>query len=674
MSTDPRIPASQRSRIDERLRRRFETPSRRFGPTPLWWWSGEPVTDERLEWQMRRFSDGGIDNLVLINLAPSGPQFDAEADDPPWFSDAWWQRVEHACELARELDMRLWFYDQIGFSGANLQGSITREHPWAAGSTLRRRQGESRGGRAVLQAGEALVAAYTPDGTLRETSDDGILLDAPSDSSLDLITAVPTAFDYLSQDAVRLLMDRVHGEFDRRVPQHLGTVIAGSFQDELPSTNPWTPSFLDEFAARRGYDLRPRLQALFGRTDVSGAKVRSDYYAVRTELTEEALFRPLRDWHDERGMLLGADQSNPARAGLPAQSTQIYTDYPRTHRHVSAVGSDHEGDSKFHASLAKLYGHERVWLEAFHSSGWGGTLEETWDWLMPFLRRGATLYNPHATYFSTVGGWFEWAPPSTDWRQPYWQHYRQFADAVARVTSTMTWGRSDADVAVLHPTATMQASLPLDMPITHFGAPDFDGALTDVARTQRIYLDLVGKDDWFHFHASALDRAGIGFDIVDDASVARAAPGGGRISVGEGSWSVVIVPSAVFLEESTATMLLDHLDGGGRVIVVGALPEHACGAAGDDGVVRALAGHRKLERVSGAEEAIAALHGVRDAQYARTDAPMLVRRAGRSAIALVGGAYPNGTAHPLRPEAGLERVTDYDFDRERYVRRRRIRV
>ena len=36
--------------------------------------------------------------------------------------------------------------------------------------------------------------------------------------------------------------------------------------------------------------------------------------------------------------------------------------------------------------MAHLYGHERVWIEAFHSSGWGGTLEDTYDWLLPFLR------------------------------------------------------------------------------------------------------------------------------------------------------------------------------------------------------------------------------------------------------------------------------------------------
>ena len=97
----------------------------------------------------------------------------------------------------------------------------------------------------------------------------------------------------------------------------------------------------------------------------------------------------------------------------------------------ASPGSDHHGDAKIHSSLAHHYDRPRVWIESFHTSGWGGTLEETFDWLLPWLGAGANLYNPHATYYSTRAGWWEWAPPATDWRQPYWRHYDVFARAVA---------------------------------------------------------------------------------------------------------------------------------------------------------------------------------------------------------------------------------------------------
>ena len=108
----------------------------------------------------------------------------------------------------------------------------------------------------------------------------------------------------------------------------------------------------------------------------------------------------------------GVDQQYGAREGYPVASSRIYGDYARTHRWFSAPGSDHHGDAKIHSSLAHHYDRPRVWIESFHTSGWGGTLEETFDWLLPWLGAGANLYNPHATYYSTRAGWWEWAPPA----------------------------------------------------------------------------------------------------------------------------------------------------------------------------------------------------------------------------------------------------------------------
>ncbi|WP_449352768.1 glycosyl hydrolase [Streptomyces shaanxiensis] len=489
--------------ISPALRQLFDNPPRDFGPTPLWWWSGAKVTRDRLAWQLRRFADGGVHNLVVINLAPAGPTFGARTDDPVWFGEEWWARFQDACEIAGDLGTHLWFYDQIGFSGANVQGSITRRHPEAAGRALRLRTAVVSGGTVALHGAETLLGAYDRSGARLQVGGtdparaDLARIAAPDGTEVRLVLAVPTAFDYLNPQAVGHLFDAIHHEYDRRVPEYLGNVIAGSFQDELPATNSWTARLPEEFRTRRGYDLLDHLPALFTGDDTTRArKIRADYYAVRAELTEEALFRPLAAWHEERGLLLGCDQSHPARSGFPAQSTQLYTDYFRTHRWYSAAGSDHHGDAKVHSSMAHLYGHERVWIESFHSSGWGGTLEETYDWLLPFLRSGANLYNPHASYFGTAGGWFEWAPPSTDWRQPYWRQYPAFSRAVARICSILSWGTYSADVAVLHPTATMQSLIPLDAPVQHFGDGRLGGPHTDADETQRHYLELCGTNNW----------------------------------------------------------------------------------------------------------------------------------------------------------------------------------
>ena len=660
--------------ISPGLRQLFDDPPRGFGPTPLWWWSGAKVTRERLAWQMRRFADGGVHNLVVINLAPAGPTFGARTDDPVWFGEEWWARFTDACRIAGELGTRLWFYDQIGFSGANVQGGVTRSHPRATGRALRSRTTTVSGGTVALRGSETPVGVYDLTGRhLPMVLDAGpgtARVEAGDGTQVRLVVAVPTAFDYLDPHAVGLLLDAVHHEFDRRVPEYLGNVVAGSFQDELPGTNSWSHRFPEEFRARRGYDLLDHLPALFApatnpaanpattpattpaakahadrsATGVDPRAVRADYYAVRAELTEEALFRPLAAWHEERGMLIGADQSNPARAGFPAQSTQIYTDYFRTHRWYGAAGSDHHGDAKVHSSMAHLHGHERVWIEAFHSSGWGGTLEDTYDWLLPFLRSGANLYNPHASYFGTAGGWFEWAPPSTDWRQPYWQQYPAFSRAVARICSIMSWGTYSADVAVLHPTATMQSLIPLDVPVQHFGDGRLGDAHADVDETQRHYLDLCGTNNWLRPRIGELDRRGVSFDVIDDASVRCAKAADGALRVRDQAYKTVLLPSASVLEEETARRLTELLDAGGRVVVVGRPPATAAGADGDDAVVMGLLDHPRLERVTDAAAGAAAVTDA--AGHATGEVPLLVRRQGDTAVALVTGAFPDARTDP----------------------------
>ncbi|WP_329264023.1 glycosyl hydrolase [Streptomyces sp. NBC_01478] len=652
--------------ISPALQQLFDAPPRDFGPTPLWWWSGARVTRERLDRQLRSFADGGIHNLVVINLAPAGPAFGARTDDPPWFGEEWWCRFADACRIARDIGTRLWFYDQIGFSGANVQGAVTRHHPEATGRALRSRTATVTGGTVALHGAETLVAAYDLTGRrLSATPDSGrVRIPAAEGTDVRLVVAVPTAFDYLDPHAVGLLLDAVHHEYDRRVPEYLGNVIAGSFQDELPGTNSWSHRFPAEFSARRGYDLLDHLPALFGQLTTRAAKIRADYYAVRAELTEEALFKPLAAWHHERGMLVGADQSNPARAGFPAQSTQIYTDYFRTHRWYGAVGSDHEGDSKVHSSMAHLYGHERVWIEAFHSSGWGGTPADTYDWLLPFLRSGANLYNPHASYFGTAGGWFEWAPPSTDWRQPYWQQYPAFSRAVARICSIMSWGTYSADVAVLHPTATMQSLIPLDTPVQHFGDGRLGNEHADVDETQRHYLDLCGTNNWVDPHLGSLDRHRISYDVIDDASVQRATAAEGALRVRDLAYRAVLLPSASVLEEGTARRLTQLLDTGGRLVVVGRPPATAAGRAGDDSVVAALLKHPRLERAGDAEAGAAAVADL--AGHATGELPILVRRKGVEAVALVTGAFPDARTLPGN--------ADHVADPARYARHSTVTV
>ncbi|WP_187281026.1 hypothetical protein [Nonomuraea sp. C10] len=572
-------------------------PPPEFSPAAIWWWSGEPLRRDRLRWQMERLVAGGVRNLVILNLAPSGPTFGADADDPPFMSDAWWELLDGVCADAAELGAHLWFYDQLGFSGADLQARLVAERPEFAGQWL------------------------APDGSVTSRG-----------------------FDYLSPEACAVLLDKVHGEFERRVGHWFGRVIAGSFQDELPTLPTWSARFAEEHLARRGEP--------FTIEDPDWLA----YQRTRAELAEEAFFRPLARWHERHGLVNGCDQQDPARAGHPVAGVQLYADYAGTHRWFGAPGSDHHGDARLHASLAHLYGRPRTWIEAFHSSGWGGTLEETLDWLLPWLRAGATLYNPHAVYYTTRRGWWEWAPPSTDWRQPYWRHHRVFADAVTRLCAALSQGRHACDVAVLLPTATAQAGT---------GTGHVDAA---AARADEVYREIVGDMAWFATRPGVLDRLGLDADVIDEDSVRRATVADGRLTVSTEAYRAIILPAVTELDQDVATRLADFAAAGGLLITVGDPPQSLLDAH-PARPAAASAGSRDLSSGTGAAPA-ATPAGFKDVSSGTGTAAPAATPAGSQDVSSGTGAAPaaasagsqdvssgTGTAAPAVTPAGFEDVS-----------------
>jgi hypothetical protein len=496
---------------------RFTNPDGRYGPLPLWWWSGSPVTRERLRWQMEQLVAQQVRQAVVICLAPTGPLFGSLADDPPFLSPAWIELLEGACEDAQRLGFQLWMYDQIGFSGANFQGRLTAANPGYAGLALAR-------------------------------GDDGG------------IERRVSGFDYFGVEACAALRDAVHGELERQVGHWFGSVIPGFFQDELPAMPTWGHDFAETFAERYGYDLEARLGALFSGDDPESARVRRDYHEHRAHLARRAFFDPLAAWFARHGMVCGFDQRTPAREGDPVGGVGVYGDYLGTHSGYGAPGSDHWGDAKVHSSLAHAYRQPRTWIEAFHSSGWGGTLEETYDWLAPFLRRGATLYNPHAVYYSTVGGWWEWAPPSTCWRQPYWPSYHVFATAVARLCAVLTAGTHVCDTVLLSPTTTAQAYLTLD------------GPLPPATRANGCYHELNGVNSWCAERRGVLERAGIDHDVLDEATIATATVAGAGLRLGDETYRTVVVPGSRALHTSAAATLVGSRRPAGEWCASSALP------------------------------------------------------------------------------------------------------
>lgn len=649
---------------------RFQDPDRSFFPTPIWWWSGDRLDAARLRWQMERLVAGGAMNLVVMNLLPTVPEMGMTRDDPVLFSERWWELFEGVCRDAEELGASLWLYDQIGHGGANLLGEVIARDPDAAGLVLDRTvvDVEGHGSVECPPAGTVVAAAFVErDGTVRQVAPSGRRASADGSGRLMLFHTAPRGLDFFSRRACEQLIQVAFEPFEQRVPQYLGNVIAGVFQDELPPIQNWSREFPERFREIAGYDVIPRLAELWEDLTPNSRRVRRDFHHVRGTLAEEAFFLPLQEWHDRHGTLSSFDQDYGARDADPAGSSRLYGDYLRTHRSFSAPGSDHQGDAKIHSSLAHSYGHERVWIESFHSSGWGGTLEETFDWLLPWIGAGANLYNPHATYYSTREGWWEWAPPATDWRQPYWRHHIEFARAVARLCSTLSWGTHVCDVAVLFPSATGQSAL----------APD--GTVGPAGRAaSETYHRIAGRMTWFDTRPGVLNELCRDFDVLDDDTVASAAVDGGALVHRGERYRTVILPACAVIEAATARRLVEFADAGGNLVAVGPLPESAAGLTEDDAPVEELRqrfARGAARQVDSADDLAGALADV--PPLVRADVPTLVRRDGDEVVVFVPAAFPR--ASRVGPSDDPDPVFDWlkvaiDFEPSGWARERELVV
>lgn len=612
----------------------------------------------------------GVHQAVILNLAPTGPSYGSLADDPPFMSDEWWTLFLGACDDASELGFELWPYDQIGFSGANVQGRLVGADSGRSGRALRTMVCEAESGDVcVLQApdGATPVAAYfvpdDPDAPSLPVAVEHRGASSTGEAGeLVLVFSEPHGFDYFSIEASSALIDAVFGEYERRAGQWFGSVIGGFFQDELPAMPTWSHDFAAVFEARFGYDIAAHVSALWGHRLPSGAsvaawRVRLDYHRLRAELAQSAFFSPLAEWYSAAGLVSGFDQQSPAREGDPSGTVAVYGDYLSTHSRFGAPGSDHWGDAKLHSSLAHARGRgERVWLEAFHSTGWGGTLEETYDWLSPFIRRGATQYNPHAVYYSTRSGFWEWAPPSTCWRQPYWPDYHLFAGALRRLFSVLSQGSHVASSALIFPTEELQAH------VTAGGRDISDG------RSSSTYHELNGRTPWHAERPGILDRAGNDYDILSNSSLRSARVEDGLLLVGAEAYVNLIVPAVGVLDASTARLALELARSGGRVVFIGRLPDRFPTSSGnDEGMLEELQsaiGSGAITVLEDGADVPSVL--LRLPVTARADVPLLHRRCGANHVfVLTAHDDSTGTVQPILPDFDYDWV-EKGFDWQRY--------
>lgn len=562
----------------------FRQPPPGFGIVPFHWWLGDPLTGERLGWQLEQMAGMGVAGYQ-INYAHSdrgGRSYGLTyPSEPPLFSEAWWQLVGWFMGEAGKQGAAVSLSDYtLGFGQGWCVDELLREHPEVAGMELR------LGG----------------DGTV-------------------VAERVPWSLNPLHPMAGKWYAEKFFGRFEQRFPGEGGRGLNFFFSDELQfgvGGRLWSEQFAAEFRRRKGYDITPELPALFKDTGPRTPKVRLDYSDVMVALAEEGYFKPVFDWHQQRGMTMGCDHGGRGR------DVAEFGDYFRTQRWMQGPGADQPQlgkdlvKAKVAASIAHLYQRPRVWLEGFYGSGWGTTPAALVDATLANYVMGFNMLGLHGMYYSTHGGWWEWAPPDNTFRMPYWRHLRGFMDCLQRLSFLLSQGHHRCDVAIVYPVAPVEAGM--------------DGQLA-VETAFNAAQELYGR--------------GVDLDFIDFESLARAEVADRELRVSGERYRVLVLPAMKAARHSTLEKARQFHRAGGSVVALGALPEASDRAGRDDPEVAAIVGELFP---GGPARGLTALPGDRD-----YEGPGLVqhRRIGGRDVYAVYGA-PAGAECRFRAVGAVE--------------------
>jgi hypothetical protein len=333
--------------------------------------------------------------------------------------------------------------------------------------------------------------------------------------------------DKLDRDAVKRYMDAYLGRFEQALggdlmgQKGLRSIVVDSYE---AGPQNWTERILDEFKARRGYDLRPWLPVLAGRVIESATasdKLLWDFRKTLAELMRDAHYEQITKSAHERGLarygeshefgrsMIGDGMQMKRSADIPMGA--MWAGLPK------GLDYNYAADLRESASVAHLYGQNLVAAESFTSGNpYGFAPEHLKPVADRMMSEGVNRFVIHTSVhqpdsrpgpglgLGIFGQWFT--------RKETWAHQAEgWVAYLARSSYLLSQGQFVADIAYLYGEDTNVTAL------FHASAPSIpEGYSFDFVNADALLNELTVKN------GALVSRSGMTYRVLAvDASTQR---------------------------------------------------------------------------------------------------------------------------------------------------------
>ncbi|MFD0892546.1 hypothetical protein KBB96_14060 [Luteolibacter ambystomatis] len=548
--------------------------TRETRPWTRWWWLGSAVDRPNLTRQLALFREAGIGGVEICPLYGAKGYENRYLD---FLSPGWMEMLDHTTAEANRLDLGV---DLTTGTGWPFGGPWVRKEDSSAKVILKKMDASALDGLkepakkgtlqcliAVSEKGESLdLTAKWKDGRLDWTVPQGTwtLYSVWQQSGIQQVKRPAPGGEGNVLDPFSMkALDRYLGKFDEAFSNYKGAPPRSHFHDSFEYFGAtWTNDLFAEFQARRGYDLRSKLPALFGEGDPDTmARVKGDYRSTIAEL-HLAYIQRWTAWahaHDS----LTRDQAH----GSPGNLVDLYAaaDIPET----EIFGSLDE----------KLWPMLQFASSAAHLKGSRLSSSESFTWLGEHFQTTLAEAKPAADilFLSGVNHVFfhgiPYSPAEAPW--PGWQFYAAvnfgpqgglwrdlpaFNGYLTRCQSILQSGAPDNDVLLYFPMDDLfhQAD-DLLIPFTVHNA------------------EAVMAKHSFYQTAHALTEHGYTYDHVSDAFLKQASASSNGVSIGKTNYRAIIVPRCRVIPHATMEKFAALARDGAKVLFLDATPEDVPG-------------------------------------------------------------------------------------------------